>query len=164
MTGSLAPQASAPVAEGAPQRCLRLTGEATDRRVRELNAAFPGSGGCWVAADSVVFAEFVRGGIGDVLAPYGIDLGPDGTTPADGTVVVQTTHEVVFDADLLAGDLGGVALDVEVLPPEAEPVEDGVAATCQLLTRCAGRVALRTTLGLFLRRTFALSADTKGAL
>jgi hypothetical protein len=158
MTGALSRRPVVPYTPAPPRR-LRIEADAVAARVRELQDAFPWPGEFWVAADALVFAEFVRTGIKDVLAPHGIDLGPGGESPADGTIVVQTAHEVAFDRHVLGAAPAGAAFDVEVLPPVSEAVEDGVAATCQLVTRCRDRVVLVTNLGLFIRRPQAAPAS-----
>jgi hypothetical protein len=150
MTGSLARLAECPsvLAAGTPNR---VPAEAVGGRVRELTHAFPWPREFWVAADALVFAEFLRTGVRDILAPQGIDLSRGEVTAANGTVVVQTTHDVAFDRDFL-GDARAAALDIEALPPQAEAVDDGVSATCQLGSRCGGRLVMLTTLGLFIRQ------------
>jgi hypothetical protein len=149
LTGALARLGGAP-APAAAGSSSRLGPEALAARVRELNEAFPWPAEPWVAADALVFAEFLRGGAREVLAPHGIDLahGADG-----GKVVVQTAHEVAFDRDFLGGAGPRAAgLDIDVLPPQAEAVEGGVFATCQLVSRCDGRVVMLTSVGLFIRQ------------
>jgi hypothetical protein len=67
-------------------------------------------------------------------------------------VVVQTAHEVVFDREFLGGAAPRAAgLEIDVLPPQAEAVDGGVFATCQLVSRCDGRVVMLTSVGLFIR-------------
>ena len=148
LTGALARLSGAP-APAVSGRGTRLGPEALAARVRELNEAFPWPAEPWVTADALVFAEFLRGGAREVLAPHGIDLsrGADG-----GKVVVQTAHEVAFDRDFLGGAGPRAAgLDIDVLPPQAEAVDGGVFATCQLVSRCDGRVVMLTSVGLFIR-------------
>lgn len=148
LTGALARLSGAP-APAAANRRTRLGPEAVAARVRELNEAFPWPTEPWVAADALVFAEFLRGGAREVLAPHGIDLARGA---AGGKVVVQTAHAVAFDRDFLGGAGAGAAgLDIDVLPPQAEAVGSGVFATCQLVSRCNGRVVMLMSVGLFIR-------------
>jgi len=129
-----------------------LTPEALAGRIGELNRAFPRLGELWVAADALVFAEFLRTQVKDILAPYGIDLSRTARASGNGTVLVQATHDVVFDRAFLGGDgPRSAGLDIDMLPPETEDVEDGISATCQLVSRCKDRVVMLTSLGLFIR-------------
>jgi hypothetical protein len=151
LTGSLGRLEAAPDTAASGSR-HGLDREAVLARVRDLNEAFPWPGEFWVAADALVFAEFVRTSVKEVLAPHGIDLGQAAGTPGNGTVVVQTIHEIAFDRAFLGGaGQRAAAFEIEVLPSQAEVVEDGVFATCQLVSRCEDRVVMLTKLGLFIR-------------
>jgi hypothetical protein len=155
LTGSISRLAAVPDTVASGSR-YRLEPGVLGARLDELNEAFPWPGEFWVAADAIVFAEFLHRGIRDVLAPHGIDLGRDAEPSDPGRVVVQTTHEVAFDRDILGGAGPEAAdLDIEVVPPQIDSVEDGVSATCQLVTRSRGRVVMVTTLGLFIRQLVA---------
>jgi MaoC like domain len=150
MTGSLGRLAERPTVHNSGTR-HRLPSKAVTGSMRQLDQFFSWPREFWVAVDALLFAEFLRTGVKDVLGPYGIDLGRNEAASDNGSVVVQTTHEVAFKRDFLAAPRA-TTLDLEVLPPQAEVIEDSVSATCQLVSRCDGRIVMLTTLGLFIRQ------------
>ncbi len=152
LTGSIGRLAAAP--DGlAPGHRHHLDQEAVVARVEELNESFPRLGESWVAADGLVFTQFLRRAAKDLLAPYRIDLSRGAGALNSGTVVVQTTHDVSFDRDFFGGaNFRAAGFDIDVLPPQAEAVEGGVSVTCQLVGRCEDRVVMLTSLSLFIRQ------------
>jgi hypothetical protein len=146
MTGSLLRQ-EVPSEDGTPWLRLDLPADLVAARAAELLAAFPWIGEPWVIADALIFSEFLRTGMRDLLTAHGIDLVTG--TAAGGDFVVQTSHEVGFDRDFFARSRPlDAALEVEASPPAVEGVEAGVYATCTLVARCRGRAVMRLSLGI----------------
>jgi MaoC like domain len=152
LIGSFSHLAAAPDGVARGQR-YHLAQAAVAARLDEMNDAFPWLQEPWVAADALVFTEFLRRGAKDLLALHGIDLSQAAERLSNGTVVVQTTHNVIFDRDFLGGaNIRAAGFDIDVLPPQAEAVEGGVSVTCQLVGLCDDRVVMLTSLSLFIRQ------------
>jgi hypothetical protein len=149
LTGAVAPGKVERGDEAAVAR-LDLTAAEAAARTAELRSAFPWLTQAWVVADAVVFAALVGSDwFADALAFQGVSVRPGGRTPGDADrIVVQTGHEVGFDAAFFAADLPGGAWRIEGLTPETTPLDDGVFASFPLVVWRHERVVLRCVIEL----------------